>query len=871
QPGMQEQRQPVMQGQRQPGMQEQSQPVMQGHPQPGTQRTPQPVPPSGAPKAFNSLKSADYQGTAALIIGVIFVILAGVIFATTTWHLLSSLLKTVLVLAFTLFLFGASFIAGRGLKIKRTSQAFYILGSVFLFLTVLAAGYFELLGPEFILKSENRWRVLWAGSLVTELALFAGLKQFEDRIYSHACLWGMTVSMTFLMGALRLGYSGFVNGMMYYAFLLVLGLYFLEREPEKAGRTFIGLRMDGVFCTFAVIHFWLFSFLMAGQWMMGCLEAVSRGTFFGQFAATIWSVAAMGTMTLGVAILALKRPDRVMRMLFAGACVLFFQYWVYVIPMDYAYQILAAAMVTGVWFFGAEKPANPLGSVEGDCIYTAFLLINTLALCVISAFTYHGMGEHIAASAAVLLLTAVTARWSRRVLLIRRILPVVPSFLIYTAERILSTGYGVDLEPEMFQFLFFLIVAAWDVLKKDKFCPFLLIAGSLVQFVHLGDVNYPFLVLLSVYLLIRAGSVSGEIQEWYRKGSCAYLLAGICLWNLPDGNQILKMLIVTAVYWAEFGLVCYRRRERQGDLFWDITGTAVFLTTMAGYYFNRSGKLWELGLCMVSFAGFYLFLYRRGKLWPHLLAALAVLPVPFEFINCYGLSEGLAYSIIAAAVVITGGWMRRYRPVFAEAPSLPGGWQADWYHILIGLPLALMLGEMEGGWRTAYLLLLALYVLQYMTVPQLKRPAVTLAAAIGVAAFWTQPFILWPEIVSLEIRLVPAAGFIWLLSPVWGEREPVKDLQTALYCFCLCAMTMDAFVTGKVADGLILEMVCLSIFIWAHIGKYTRWVRISGILIVTAALYMTKNFWLSLSWWVYLLAAGLGLILFAAFNEMKKH
>lgn len=39
---------------------------------------------------------------------------------------------------------------------------------------------------------------------------------------------------------------------------------------------------------------------------------------------------------------------------------------------------------------------------------------------------------------------------------------------------------------------------------------------------------------------------------------------------------------------------------------------------------------------------------------------------------------------------------------------------------------------------------------------------------------------------------------------------------------------------------------------------------------ILVALYMTKDFWLSLSWWVYLLAAGLGLIVFAAVNEMKK-
>ncbi len=83
-------------------------------------------------------------------------------------------------------------------------------------------------------------------------------------------------------------------------------------------------------------------------------------------------------------------------------------------------------------------------------------------------------------------------------------------------------------------------------------------------------------------------------------------------------------------------------------------------------------------------------------------------------------------------------------------------------------------------------------------------------------------------------------------------------------------MALDAVSTGAVWDALILEAVSLAVFLGAHMRKCMRWIRISGIIIISVALYMTKDFWLSLSWWVYLLAAGLGLIVFAAVNEMKK-
>ena len=125
-----------------------------------------------------------FQGTAALVIGVIFVVLAGLIFATTAWHVLPSVCKVIMVLGGSGLFFGASRAAEKYFKIERTGQAFYILGSVFLFLTILAAGYFGLLGPEFILKGENRYRVLLAGSIATEIALFSKIRRFHNKVYT---------------------------------------------------------------------------------------------------------------------------------------------------------------------------------------------------------------------------------------------------------------------------------------------------------------------------------------------------------------------------------------------------------------------------------------------------------------------------------------------------------------------------------------------------------------------------------------------------------------------------------------------------------------------------------------------------------------
>ena len=134
--------------------------------------------------------------------------------------------------------------------------------------------------------------------------------------------------------------------------------------------------------------------------------------------------------------------------------------------------------------------------------------------------------------------------------------------------------------------------------------------------------------------------------------------------------------------------------------------------------------------------------------------------------------------------------------------------------------------------------------------------------------------------IKTEIFLLPAAAFIWGMGYIWREEDSqtatgrtqiIRDTQTIGYVLLLLVLCLNAWAKASVINALILEVICLSLFFWAQVTKNRRWVRISGSIIVVISLYMTKGFWLSISWWVYLLAAGIGLIVFAAVNEKKKH
>lgn len=139
--------------------------------QPDTPPAPAPIRPDIPP--------AIRQGTVALVVGVVFVILAGLIFATTAWRILPDLFKVVLVMAFSGIFFGASAIADHRLHIRATSKAFYILGSIFLFVAVLAVGFFRLFGRSFRSPAVTGTCCFWLARCLRSWRCLRGLENLR--------------------------------------------------------------------------------------------------------------------------------------------------------------------------------------------------------------------------------------------------------------------------------------------------------------------------------------------------------------------------------------------------------------------------------------------------------------------------------------------------------------------------------------------------------------------------------------------------------------------------------------------------------------------------------------------------------------------
>ncbi len=815
---------------------------------------------------------------AALIIGMIFIILAGLVFATTTWNHLPAPVRVLLLFALSGVFFGASLLAERLLGIHKTGNACYLLGMVFLFIAILAAAYLELLGLRFVLKGRNRWRVLLVGGLVTECAWSGGWRRFQDRLYTITGLWGLTMCWFFAAKSFEMQWHILISCLMVYAFLLVLLQTVLEKEgggkaPQteqtKEAGTDIRCLLRESLKLFVPLHFWTIGGLMA---VVGFIEILL------QMAGDIVSLSVpelfgLGALAVGAAALAGRKKRQPEIMLKELAAELFCSYLMFCLPLERCWKMLAASLAALVFLYVRSRKGK-------WCVtHTAWASFFAVFTYLMAFLDGNDLEQHGWRLGAVLVLFAVTYLWSQKVQRAKGLLPILLWFFVI----MLPEGHSI-----VGTILLLSGFMVWDIRGKEDFSVPLLGIGTLSSLLFYGwgrDAAIPTL-LLSAYLTGKGiGREPCKGQSWQLLAGSLYALAGgyFIMCHLTE-HMLLRLVLVNLLFFLEIfsGSGVYGKLWGKRSLYWDICGCAVFGGLIGSFYESGEAALWQAGIIVLFFVVYYVWFYRGGRLWPHLLASLAILCLPAYLEEQKLLGEPMLYGLVGPFLIVTGLTARRFVPVVVwkkkpvqeeavigeEGGGLPER-QVDWFHIGANFLLLLMALKGSREWRFLYTLFCAFYALLYASVPGLKKWAYTAAAGLVALAFWAPPFMDWPEVMRLKVQMALTWAWLFGLRNIWGQGQSVMYVQRTGFCICLGVLTLEAVFTEALADALFLEAVGLAVFLWAQRRQEAWWARVSGILIGLVAIFMTKGFWLSLSWWIYLLAAGIGLIAYAAYKERR--
>ncbi|NLG04554.1 MAG: DUF2157 domain-containing protein, partial [Clostridia bacterium] len=156
-------------------------------------------------------------------IGVTLVLLAALVFATTTWMIMSSEAKIIMVYALVLVFFTVSAVAYRKFHLRMSSMTFYMLGTVFVFIAFVGATYLKL----FEIKDQFCLYHLYdlATFLILSVACMIGAKRYRSRLY----IW-LFYFMTFLTIGRTISIFITSADKVYLAEVLVCSMIYLFRN-----------------------------------------------------------------------------------------------------------------------------------------------------------------------------------------------------------------------------------------------------------------------------------------------------------------------------------------------------------------------------------------------------------------------------------------------------------------------------------------------------------------------------------------------------------------------------------------------------------------------------------------------------------------
>lgn len=298
-----------------------------------------------------------------------------------------------------------------------------------------------------------------------------------------------------------------------------------------------------------------------------------------------------------------------------------------------------------------------------------------------------------------------------------------------------------------------------------------------------------------------------------------------------------------------------------------------------------------IALVVVSVFSFVLFWKKKETIWCLplagslsygiyklcLLMSAAWLPIKrYEAIGSFQIDYAVSSFITAAALI---GLSFLFFPMLygSERTGERKKFYIDWFLPMGAFPI-LAIFTSADVYRDeicfAFCILSIGYMLSYIKKVYHRasqKTILTLSLLPFCCLFWGQPFFELLPAIELEFYMLPIAISLVLIYFIWREYKKAVGIG----CFAVSAIMMivlfiDGMDKGEPFDAVFLGLTAFVMLILSLWRKTKKWFMLSAVSLVALGVYMTREFWGSLDWWIYLAVIGITLIVMAALNEMAR-
>lgn len=198
--------------------------------------------------------------------------------------------------------------------------------------------------------------------------------------------------------------------------------------------------------------------------------------------------------------------------------------------------------------------------------------------------------------------------------------------------------------------------------------------------------------------------------------------------------------------------------------------------------------------------------------------------------------------------------------------------------VLVNLGIIFLLVGLEAG-ISSYLICVAFVTLILGVINHFGE---TLGMVTKIAYLVHEIYsVLWlfsiafvKSMINAEITVEENIVFLMLVvcvvlsGIVWYDKNSKDNIiQAIVLGFIFVIMLGFNMVCGTIIDALVLGIIAFLVMILAGNRNDKIFVVISTIALILIGLYVTRDFWTSIAWWVYMFVAGIVLILLAIKKE----
>ncbi len=183
-------------------------------------------------KSLSAQEVRDRNITMILVLGVLMVLLSGLILGTSNWEVMNAASKTASIAFVAMMFLAISIVSNKWLHILKTSYAFWILGSMFLPVAILSAGFFELFGRWFSIAGEGRFVLGMAATVICLPFYVFSAYKYKSRLFIWLSLLTLSTGAAFVIASLSPPVDIFYLCIVVYNSLLITAFMRLKNNTH---------------------------------------------------------------------------------------------------------------------------------------------------------------------------------------------------------------------------------------------------------------------------------------------------------------------------------------------------------------------------------------------------------------------------------------------------------------------------------------------------------------------------------------------------------------------------------------------------------------------------------------------------------------